>query len=154
MNDEVDVCTFSGLYCCMSLPQDVYSDPTSLTGLGKCEMWLISSSQVGEEDDMKKPWIIHCVCTRDQDEKAERKWAYLPLRVYTSLLCLPGKFPSKNSSSFLNGNRLITLCDFSGALASFPASQALIHHLLSFSSLIKWAESLSEVRKGPQQLPI
>lgn len=27
-------------------------------------------------------------------------------------LCLPGKSPSKNSSSFLNGNRFITLCDF------------------------------------------
>lgn len=80
---------------------------------------------------MKKPCMIPCAFTGDQDGTTKRKWAHLPLWLCPSLLCLPGKSPSKNSNSFLNGNRLITRGDFSGALASFPALQALIHHLLS-----------------------
>jgi hypothetical protein len=66
-------------------------------------------------------------------------------------VCL-GNPPVKTPAVFLTEIGLSHLAIFNGTLASFSALQALIHHLLSFSLLIKWAESLSEVRKGPPHL--
>lgn len=74
------------------------------------------------------------------------------LYIFASV-CL-GNPPVKTLAVFLTETGLSHFGIFSGTLASFPALWALIHHLLSFSLLIKWAESLSEVRKGPPPLPI
>lgn len=66
-------------------------------------------------------------------------------------VCL-GNSPVKTLAVFLTEIGLSHLAIFSGKLAFLSALWALIHHLLSFNLLIKWAESLSEVRKGPPHL--
>lgn len=75
------------------------------------------------------------------------------LGLYISASVCLGNPPVKTSAVFLTEIGLSHFAIFSGKLASFPALWALIHHLLGFDLLIKWAESLSEVRKGPPHLP-
>lgn len=63
-------------------------------------------------------------------------------------VCL-GNPPVKTPEVCLTEIGLSHFAIFSRKQAFFPALWALIHDLLSFYLLIKRADSLSEVRKGP-----
>lgn len=119
--NEVDIFTFVALPFCSALPTGCeprsYASPT---GRSKgVEVYLFQSGLEMRMTGETNPELFTVFALMSSIKTLRGNVLTFRFGFIYLCLCLPGKFPSKNPSSFPNGNKFIHFAIFSGKLAFF-----------------------------------